>query len=458
MTNSFYSINQLIRDQDIPELGQALSGISSFEIADLIVNQRSAADQVIVFSSLPPKLAVQTLDYLPNSIQKMLLNSAPKELITEVLIEMPPDDRTNLLLTLPRATIDECLKRLPLEERTIAISLLGYPEDTVGHLMTTDYLAVKLDWTIEKVLDHIRSYGHDSETIEMIYVIDDENRLVDDIAVRNLLFIPKDKTVSQISDKKFLALSVYDSDKEAIHIFKQCNRLALPAVDEHGIMKGIVTIDDILRAASEIHTETMQKIGGIEAFDESYMTIPFIDLIKKRARWLIIIFIGEMFTATAMAFFEHQIEKAVVLALFLPLIISSGGNAGSQSSTLIIRSLALGELQLKDWWRILNREILSGLALGGILGIIGFFRVTIWSGFSSIYGAHWLLIAYTICTALLFVVLWGSIAGAMLPLILKKFKYDPAVASAPLVATLVDVTGIIIYFLAAMWILSGTLL
>jgi magnesium transporter len=243
-----------------------------------------------------------------------------------------------------------------------------------------------------------------------------------------------------------------------INVFKQYDRTALPVVDEEGILKDIVTIDDILRVASEINTENMQKVGGTKALDEPYMEIPFFKLMYKRAHWLVLLFIGEMFTATAMGYFEAEIEKAVVLALFLPLIISSGGNAGSQSTTLIIRAMALGEVKLSDWWRIMKRELLSGLFLGSVLGLIGFARVSIWSAVSSIYGIHWLLVALTIFLALIGVVLWGSLTGSMLPFVLRSVGFDPATASAPLVATLVDVTGIVIYFLIAMWILKGSLL
>lgn len=443
--------------KDPKGLKSALSKLSGFEIADMLVN-KPEEDQILAFSVLDPKLAAATFDYLPLNDQKRILHSFPPPIVANMLREMPPDDRTALFEELPRKVVDEYLKLLPNGERKLAIALLGYPEDSVGRLMTTDYIAVGLGWTIEKVLDYIRAYGHDSETISVIYVVDDKGILIDDLRLRELLFVPKDSKINQITDNKFIALSTLDTAENAINVFEQYDRTALPVIDEDGYLKGIVTIDDILRIASEINTENIQMVGGTDALDEPYLEIPFFKLMEKRAKWLVLLFIGETLTATAMGFFENEIEKAVVLALFIPLIISSGGNAGSQSTTLIIRAMALGEVKLNDWWRIMKREVLSGLFLGVLLGIIGFARVTIWSSVSSIYGLHWFLVAVTIFLALIGVVLWGSLTGSMLPFMLKKAGFDPAAASAPLVATLVDVTGIIIYFGIAMWILKGVLL
>ncbi|MFI5344016.1 MAG: magnesium transporter [Chlamydiales bacterium] len=450
-------INAAIKKKDVKSLDKILTTLSGFEIADLIAN-KTEEEKLLIFSVLSPKHAAETFDYLSLKTQKHILHSSTPELVANMLTEMPPDDRTALFEELPRLVADVYIKLLPNGERRLAIALLGYPEDSVGRLMTTDYIAVKPDWSVEQVLDYIRAYGHDSETISVIYIIDDKGALIDDVRIREFLFVSKDDKVNQITDKKFVALSVLDSAEKAINVFKQYDRTALPAIDEEGILKGIVTIDDILRIASEINTDKMQKVGGTEALDEPYMEIPFLKLMHKRAHWLVLLFIGEMFTATAMGFFEAEIEKAVVLALFLPLIISSGGNAGSQSSTLIIRAMALGEVKLSDWWRIMKKEILSGLFLGSVLGLIGFARVTIWSAVSSIYGVHWLLVALTISLSLIGVVLWGSLTGSMLPFMLRSVGFDPATASAPLVATLVDVTGIVIYFLMAMWILKGSLL
>ncbi len=451
------SIPQMIRENDIEALKEALNVLSGFEIADMI-SHKTAEDQELIFSVLSPKLAAETFIYLSLKTQKRFLNSLPTMQIADMLSAMPPDDRTALLQELPRIVVEEYLKLLPTQERDLALTLLGYPEGSVGRLMTTNYIAVRMDWTVEQVLDHIRAYGRSSETINEIYVVDDKDILIDDIKIKEFLFVPKGYKVSQIADKKFVALSTLDKADKAIETFKKYDRNALPVVNEDGVIQGIVTIDDILHLISEKNTANIQKVGGTEALDEPYMETPFFALMKKRAKWLVLLFVGEMFTATALGFFEEEIAKAVVLALFLPLIISSGGNAGSQSTTLIIRAVALGEVKLKDWWKIMKREILSGIFLGAILGVIGFARIITWSAFTTIYGEHWFLVALTISLALVGVVLWGSLIGSMLPLLLKRMRFDPAIASAPLVATLVDVTGIMIYFGIAMIVLKGSLL
>ena len=451
------SIPQLIQEKNSYALGKILNSLSGFEIADQVAKMNKD-NQVFAFSVLTNELAASTFEYLSPRVQKQTLRALPTLQTAMILQTMHPDDRTALLEELPPSIVGEYIKLLTNGERTLAITLLGYPEDSVGRLMTTDYITVKMDWTVEHVLDHIRAYGQDSETVSIIYIVDDTGVLIDDIKIRQFLFAPKGYKVSQLTDKKFVALSVFDNDEKAINVFKQHDRTALPVTNAEGRLLGIVTIDDILRLASEINTENIQKMGGTEALDEPYMEIPFLSLMKKRARWLIVLFFGELFTATAMGYFQDEISKAVVLALFLPLIISSGGNAGSQSSTLIIRAMALGEVRLKDWWRVMKREILSGVFLGCVLGSIGFARVTVWSAVSDMYGEHWLLVALTLCLALVGVVLWGSLSGSMLPLILRKLGADPATSSAPLVATLVDVTGIVIYFVIAISILKRTLL
>jgi magnesium transporter len=376
----------------------------------------------------------------------------------QLLNELPADDRTAFFEELPSTVVKELLKLLTNEERTITLSLLGYPEHSVGRLMNPDYLAVKKEWTVKQVLDYVRENGHDSETVNVIYIIDESGKLIDDIRIREVLFVSPDKSMTEIMDNRFLALSVNDDEETAIGAFRNNNRFALPVIDDGGILIGIVTIDDVLRLAEDEDTEDIQKIGGVEALEEPYMTVPFFKLMQKRAGWLTVLFMGEMLTASAMGYFEDEISRAVVLALFIPLIISSGGNSGSQASTLIIRALALGEVTLSDWWHIMRREILSGLFLGSILGLIGFIRVATWTLFTDLYGPHWMLVALTVAFSLVGVVLWGTLSGSMLPLLLKRAGTDPAVSSAPFVATLVDVTGLVIYFSIAIMLLRGTLL
>lgn len=451
------SINKLVQDRDLASLGQLLNTLSSFELADLITN-KSKQEQTILFGVLNDSLAIETFDFLPFQIQKRLLNRLPPAKAASLLNALPPDDRTFFLQKLPQDVIDELLKLLSKEERVLSIALLGYPKGSIGRLMTPDYLAVKMDWTIEQVLDHIQDYGHDSETIDMIYVVDDENKLLDDIKLKNFLFVPRNTKVSAIADREFIALSAFDNDEATVQIFENHGLMALPVIDEKGTLLGIVTVDDVLRLAHQEATEDIQKMGGTIALDEPYLQAPFLELMRKRASWLVLLFLGELFTATAMGYFEEEISKAVVLALFLPLIISSGGNAGSQASTLVIRAMALKEVRLSDWWKIVKLEVISGLFLGAILGVIGFFRVTLWSLFTDMYGPHWFQVALTIGTSLIGVVLWGTMTGALLPLLLRRLGVDPATSSAPFIATIVDVTGLVIYFLIAMQLLKGTLL
>ena len=324
--------------------------------------------------------------------------------------------------------------------------------------MTPDFVSVRKEWTLRHVLDHVRAHGRDSETLNVIYVVNGNNRLIDDLRIREILLAPLHAVVSDLCDNRFVSLNASDDKKEAVKVFRQYDRTVLPVIDSHGRLVGIVTLDDVLDVAEEEATREIQKFGGLEALDEPYMSTPLLEMIRKRASWLVILFVGEMLTATAMGYFEHEISRAVVLALFVPLIISSGGNSGSQAATLIIRALALGEVKLRDWWRVMRREVFSGLLLGLILGTIGFLRIALWSAFSSLYGEHWMLVGLTVSCSLLGIVLWGTITGSMLPFILKWLGMDPATSSAPFVATLVDVTGLIIYFSVALVILHGTLL
>jgi len=319
-------------------------------------------------------------------------------------------------------------------------------------------VAVRDGWTMDQVLAHVRKFGSDSETLNVLYVVDEAGRLHDDVRIREVLLADADKRVADLMDGEMVALNATDDQETAVAAFRRYDRTALPVVDSAGVLVGIVTVDDVLDVAEEEATEDIQKLGGSEALEDPYLAVGLLTLVKKRATWLIVLFLGEMLTATAMAFFEAEIARAVVLALFVPLIISSGGNSGSQAATLIIRALALGEVTLSDWWSIARREVMAGAALGTILGAIGFLRIAVWSAFSNVYGQHWLMIALTVAATLLGVVLWGTLVGSMFPLLLKKLGADPATSSAPFVATLVDVTGLVIYFTVASFLLRGKLL
>lgn len=449
------SLSELIQDGDVQNLSKILSNLSAFEIADMLAN-KAEEDFFPIFSSLPPKLAAETYKYLSRKMQKKILHACPSNQMVGMLKNMESDDCVAFLKDLPRAKVDEYVKKLPDDEQMRILELLGYPKGSVGRLMTTHFISVPKEWTVKQAIDRIRESNNGG--ISEIYVLDGDNILYNTIKFKQLFSLSPDMRLDSIKRHKIASLLLLERQDNAIQSFKKHGNFAMPVVDNDGRMHGVITMDDILRLASRLTSSRIQKIGGVEALDESYTDTPFFQLIKKRVRWLVLLFLGELFTATAMGYFEKEIAKAVVLALFLPLIISSGGNAGSQSSTLIIRAMALGEVKLRDWWKIMRKEIFTGLILGIILGIIGFARVTLWSAFSNIYGAHWLLIAVTLFLSLIGVVLWGSLIGAMLPFLLRRAGFDPATASAPLVATLVDVTGIIIYFHIAMWVLKGVLL
>jgi magnesium transporter len=325
--------------------------------------------------------------------------------------------------------------------------------------MTTDYVYVYEHNTVAQAIETIRRYGKDSETVDVIYVINSKGILLDDLRIRDIILSSPDKLISELMDDRVIVLHANDDQETASNVFKMNNRVALPVVSKSNKLLGIVTIDDILWVATEEYSEDMQKMGGTAALDEPYLDTPIFKLFRKRVGWLLILFIGEMLTATAMKFFEGEIAKAVVLVLFIPLIISSGGNSGSQASTLVIQALATGDIIVADWWRVLRRELISGVLLGSVLGLVGFLRIIIWSSiFPNVYGEHAFYVSLVVGFALIGVVLWGTLSGSMLPLLLKKLGADPAVSSAPFVATLVDVTGLVIYFSFAYLFLRGILL
>lgn len=458
-------IQILIDARNFTALRELFSEMPPADVAEIILDLPED-EQVIIFRILPHVLAADVFEYLDVDVdaQQKLLRGMAHEQVVSILNEMSPDDRTALLEELPSAAARQLIRLLTPEERRVAQALLGYPEGSVGRLMTPDLVAVVAGWTVREVLDYVREYGQDSETINVIYVVDDRGKLVDDIRIREFLIKPLDTKVSDLMDENFIALNVTDSQEEAVNVFRKYDRTALPVVDSNGVLVGLVTIDDMLDVAEEEATEDIQKFGGMEALDEPYMRIPLWRMVRKRAGWLVILFLGEMLTATAMANYQDEIAKAVVLALFLPLIISSGGNSGSQASTLIIRAMALGEVTLRDWWRVASRELQTGLSLGLILGVIGGVRVAVWSILGEkyfhreLYGPRWPLVAMTVGAALVGVVLWGSLAGSMLPFVLRRLGADPATSSAPFVATLVDVTGLVIYFSIALLIMRGAML
>ncbi len=453
VANNFKSeISTLIANKDFAGLKARLSTWLPADAAP-ILSELPIEELAVLFRGCSKQLSAAVFAYLEHDAKHKLLKTLTQAQAAALLNELQPDDRTEFLNQLPLDLAMQLICLLTPEERKITQDLLAYPEHSVGRMMTLDFVSVHAEWTVREALDYIRAHGMDRETLSMVYVTDEEGHLIDDIRLRRFLLSEPDTKVSALMDGNFATLSPTDDREKALQVFRKFDRIALPVTNHHNKIIGIVTADDMLDVASEEATEDIQKLGGSEALDEPYTTIALTKMVKKRASWLVVLFLGEMLTATAMSYFEDELAKAIVLSLFIPLVISSGGNAGSQAATLVIRALALGEFRLRDWWRIMRRELAAGLLLGLILGVIGFLRIIIWSRFSHIYDPSPLLVATTVGTALVGIVLWGSLMGSMLPLILKRLGFDPATSSAPFVATLVDVTGLIIYFTVALLIM-----
>ncbi|MEI5984202.1 MULTISPECIES: magnesium transporter [Sphingobacterium] len=446
-------VEQLIEHGDRAELADYLNELNISDVEELIDELPEHGPLFLEILSI--KRAVNVFRILDFPTQERIFKKLPNFKIRELLNELPPDDRTSFFSELSGDVVKRLIILLTPEERKEALSLLGYPEDSVGRLMTPDYITVKEHWTMPRVLDHIRRYGSASETIDVLYVIDSEGKLIDDIRIKDVLVAEEDTIVADLIDNRLISLHAYDPAEEAVTIFRMNNRVALPVVDDKDIMLGIITIDDILWVANEEYTEDMQRIGGTEALDEPYLDVSIFHLVKKRAGWLIVLFLGQLLTAVVLGYYESKFVP--VLILLMPVIMSSGGNSGSQASTLIIQAMAMGEVTLRDWWMVMKRELLSGLLLGVILGALGFMRIGMEEAFRQSYGDIWYLIAIAISLSLVAVVLWGSVIGSMLPFILRRLGADPASSSAPFVSTIVDVTGLIIYFTFATLVLKDVL-
>lgn len=450
-------IVEMIQHRQFAELRRALATFSPATVADIFADM-SPQDVAIVFRILPRSLAADIFEYIPLEAQEALLHSLGREEVAGILNEMTPDDRTALLEELPGAVTQKLIALLSPEERAVATQLLGYPPKSIGRRMTPDYVAVRPEWSVAEVLAHVRRVGRDKETLNVIYVVDEKGVLLDDIRLREVILATPETPVRQLMNGQFVALRADQDQEECVEAFKRYDRVALPVVDSSGLLVGMVTVDDVLDVAEQEVTEDMQKMAGVSALEAPYMHVGFFTMARKRATVLSVLCIGEMLTASAMGIFDDELHKAEVLALFIPLIISSGGNSGSQASSLIIRALAIKELSLRDWWRVLYREFGSGIALGIVLGALAIVRIVLWPWRLEQYGEHYVLLACSIALSLVGVVLYGTLVGAMLPMVLRRLGFDPAVSSAPFVATLVDVTGIVIYFLVASVVLRGTLL
>jgi magnesium transporter len=451
-------LREVIAQQNWQALRDLISDFNPSDVADLII-ALPAEEEAFLFRVLPREQAGQVFSYLPPAHQEGLIESLSNEQVRSVMQSMPPDDRTRLLEEMPAEVTRRLLAAMSADELKHARELLGYPEETAGRYMTPRYVTIRPEMTAAQALDHIRRNGRGMETVNVVYIIDDDGRLVEDIRLGSLVLAEPGTRVTAIDDPPLVSVHAHDDREEVLKAFEKYDRVALPVTDSDGHMLGIITVDDVLDVAEQEATEDIQKLGGMEALDAPYLNVGVFSMIRKRAGWLSALFLGEMLTATAMSYFEGEIAHAVVLALFVPLIISSGGNSGSQATSLIIRSLALRELRLRDWWLVFRREVISGFCLGSLLGFIGFFRIVLWERLHfTEYGPHFMLVAITVWFSLIGVVMFGTIAGSMLPFLLRRLGFDPATSSAPFVATLVDVTGLCIYFTVALLILKGTLL
>jgi magnesium transporter len=445
---------------DPAELAETLSSMHGADVAEALNALRPEA-AARVLAALPFDLAVRIFDEPELVDRSEIFEHMDPHTAGPIIEAMSADQQAELFRELPERERTRLLRSLDTGTREELSLLLRYPVTVAGGIMTTEYVAVAPDWTVQRTLDYIAQVGGAKETVYAIYVVDSATqRLLHVVSLRELVLARRNLPVSEVGDPQPPVGVAPDTDREDVaRVISKYNLLAVPVLDPAGRMLGIVTVDDVIDAIVEEQTEDVQKLGGLEALEEPYMEAGLFSTIRKRAGWLSALFLGEMLTATAMGYFEHEISRAVVLALFVPLINSSGGNSGSQATSLIIRAMALREVRLRDWWRVALRELPSGVILGAILGAIGFLRISLWQALGwQDYGPHHVLVAFTVAAALVGVVTFGSLAGSMLPFILRRLGFDPASASAPFVATLVDVTGLIIYFSVALVILRGTLL
>ena len=438
-------------------LRREIADLHSADIAELLA--QFEGDEFNILFRLVGKRKADVFSYFPVERQKELIRETEPAQLSLLVSQMQPDDRARLISVLPRETSNIILARLPPSEIKGSLVSLSYPDDTAGRHMTPDYVAIDPDMTAGEALAHIRQVGRKKETLNVVYIVDKDGRLVEDVTLGNLVLADPEARVLDIVEPGFVDLRDTTPQGKILEAFRKYDRVALPVTDVSGHMLGIITVDDVMDVAEDEMTEDMQKIGGMDALDAAYSQTSLWQMVRKRGVWLAVLFVGELFTASAMAHYEQELARALVLTLFIPLIISSGGNSGSQAASLLIRALALKDVALADWWRVMRRELAAGLALGTVLGLLGFVRVSLWQWLGVVsYGEHSFLIAMAIGLSLVGVVTFGTLVGALLPFLLQRLGLDPATSSAPFVATLVDVTGLVIYFQVAALILRGTLL
>jgi magnesium transporter len=426
-----------------------------------VLNEHTPQQAAAIVLHFPLDRSIEVLDQSGLECPTEIIDAMPRDIAVTMIAGMSADRVADIFRHLEEDSRADLLSRLDAETRLQLQRLLAYPEDTAGSIMTTEFVSVPADWTVHQTLEHIRRVERTRETVYSVYVLDPKTKkLVQSVALRRLLAGEPDACVLSVAPRRRPVTVAPLTDREDVaRLISKYDLLAVPVVSQSGLVLGICTVDDIIDAIVEETTEDVQRFGGMEALHEPYMQISFLEMIRKRGGWLAALFLSEMLTASAMQGFQGELEKALVLTLFIPLIMSSGGNSGSQATSLIIRALAVREIDLGDWWRVALRELPSGITLGAILGIIGILRIAVWQKLGVYdYGEHWVLVALTVGAALVGIVTFGSLTGSMLPFVLQRLGFDPASASAPFVATLVDVTGLVIYFSVALLILRGTLL
>lgn len=449
---------ELIKEKDWVALKDILNDVPAVDVAELL-EELDAEIAIVIFRLLKKQKAADVFTYLSSGKGVELLNMFTAQQLSEVMSNLEPDERVSLMEELPGHLTQRVMNSLNIEDRKQSQKLLGYPEESVGRLMTPRYVKVKKDWTIQRAMEHIREYGHSVETVNVIYVVDADEHLIDDLRLNQLILADPEAPISSLMDESFEALSAFDDQEDGVKMLSKYDRVAMPVVDSDGILVGIVTVDDIIDVAEEETTEDMQLMAGMSALDDYYSETTILQMVKKRVGWLIMLFMGQMLTVTAMASYEDALAAAAMLSFFIPMIISSGGNSGSQAATLIIRAISTDDIKLNDWWMVLKRELLSGFLLGSFLGVLGSIVIATWMVMrGNLLSLGLILQALTVGTSLVGVVVFGNLSGSMLPFVMSKFGLDPAVTSAPFVATLVDVTGIIIYFSVALLLLQGVVL
>lgn len=450
--------HELIEAKNWVALKEVLSDVPPVDIAELLVELEGDI-AVVVFRLLKKSTAADVFAEMPSGKGVELIELFTKQQLTDVMGNLEPDEQVALLEELPGHLTQMVMNTMRPEDQKQVKKLLGYPEDSVGRLMTPRYVRVKSEWAVARSMEHIRKYANIAETLNVIYVVDDKERLIDDLMITQLIVSEFDTTIEELMDESFNALHVLDDQEEAVKMFAKYDRIALPVIDSDRVLVGIVTVDDVIDVAEEETTEDMQKMAAMDALDDYYSQTSIGEMVKKRLGWLIILFVGQILTALTMGQYEELLSKIVFLSFFVPLIISSGGNSGAQAATLVIRALATDDIKFEDWKMVFTREFTSGLMLGSLIGMLGFITLIGWDLIAgNVIGYETIMIALVIGLSLLTIVLFGNFVGAMLPFILSRMGLDPAVSSAPFVATIVDVSGIIIYFSIALFFLSELLL